>query len=72
MIDRRAQDLGRAVTAGLCTRTTTRCLGTVRLFLGAQKARCEFGEGVCGKTIQERFKAAAQMSYNYQRTSAIQ
>ena len=72
MIDRRAQDLGRAVTAGICTRTITRCLGLSGLFfLEAQEELSKFDGGVCGEIIQERLKAAAQMLYNYQQTSAI-
>jgi len=46
-------------------------LGTVRPFLEAQEELCKFDRGVCGGIIQERWKAAAQMSYNYQQTSAI-
>jgi hypothetical protein len=46
-------------------------LGTARPFLEAQEKLCKFDGGVCGETIQERLKAAAQMSYNYQQTGAI-
>jgi hypothetical protein len=43
-------------------------LGTVRPFL---EELSKFDGGVCGKIVKGRLKAAAQMSYNYQQTSAI-
>lgn len=74
VIDRRAQDLGRAVTAGICTR----CAGTVtRFFFVLRKDRkrrnrfYKFDGQVCGEVLQENQDAAAQLSYNLQQTSAI-
>lgn len=32
---------------------------------------CKIDGEVCGEVVEERLKAAAQMSYNYQQTSAI-
>jgi hypothetical protein len=67
--DRRAQDSGRAVTAGICTRIYYYpVLGNCHAFSGQL---CKVDGEVCGEVVQERLKAAALLSYNYQQTGAI-